>query len=97
MFPAEGHLSPYELLVIFLKDKIQYRLPYQFARRITELGRTKDVHRKDYAARIDHELEDFPPLPFAPVQFLCGAAAIFGIGASPLHLRYLLSAFNSSR
>src|SRR5258706_5143958 len=97
-FQAEGHLSPYELLVIFLKDEIQYRLPYQFARRITELGRTKGVRRKDYAARIDHEvhdrivLEDLPPLPFAPAQFPCGAAAIFGIGASPLHLRYLLSA-----
>src|SRR5258708_22747120 len=97
-FQAEGHLSPYELLVIFLKDEVQYRLPYQFARRITELGRTKGVHRKDYAARIYHEvhrrivLEGLPPLPFAPAPFLCGAVAIFGIGASALHLRYLLSA-----
>jgi hypothetical protein len=62
------------------------------------LGRTKGVHRKNYAARIDHEvhdrivLEDLPPLPFAAVHFLCGAATIFGIGGSPLHLRYLLSA-----
>jgi len=97
-FQAEGHLSLHELFVIFLKDQIQHRLPYQFAGRIAELGRTTDVHRKYYAGRIDHEvhgrivLEDLPPLPFAFVYFIHGAPSLWGIGATPLHLRYLLSA-----